>query len=65
MTSSVATAARAIVHRTRGSKHGSITRLVSPGDLGEFMKPFVFLDQFDHEGPAFDGPLHRTLVSPP
>ncbi len=34
MTSSVATAARAIVHRTRGSKHGSITRLVIPGDLG-------------------------------
>jgi hypothetical protein len=38
------TEARAIVHRTRGSAHGPITRLVSPGDLGEFLKPFVFLD---------------------
>lgn len=40
------TEARAIVYRTRGSKHGAITRLVSPGDLGEFLKPFVFLDLF-------------------
>jgi redox-sensitive bicupin YhaK (pirin superfamily) len=35
---------RTIVHRTHGSTHGSITRLVSPSDLGEFLKPFVFLD---------------------
>ena len=35
---------RAIVHRTRGSTHGPITRLVSPSDLGELLKPFVFLD---------------------
>jgi redox-sensitive bicupin YhaK (pirin superfamily) len=41
-----ATQARAIVYRTRGSRHGGITRLVSPGDLGEFLKPFVFLDLF-------------------
>lgn len=38
--------ARAIVHTTRGSTHGPITRLMSPGDLGEFLKPFVFLDIF-------------------
>ena len=44
--SPVATHARAIVHRTRGSQHGRITRLVSPGDLGQFLKPFVFLDLF-------------------
>lgn len=37
-------AARAIVFRTRGSKHGPITRLVSPSDVGELIKPFVFLD---------------------
>jgi redox-sensitive bicupin YhaK (pirin superfamily) len=37
---------RAIVHRTRGDTHGPITRLVSPGDLGELIKPFVFLDLF-------------------
>jgi redox-sensitive bicupin YhaK (pirin superfamily) len=35
---------RAIVHRTHGSTHGPITRLVSPTDLGESLKPFVFLD---------------------
>ena len=40
------TEARAIVYRTRGSQHGPITRLMSPGDLGEFLKPFVFLDLF-------------------
>lgn len=38
--------ARAIVHRTRGQTHGPITRLVSPSDLGELIKPFVFLDLF-------------------
>jgi len=46
MTSALATKARAIVHRTRGSTHGPITRLVSPGDLGQLLKPFVFLDLF-------------------
>jgi len=35
---------RTIVHRTHGSTHGPITRLVSPSDLGESLKPFVFLD---------------------
>jgi redox-sensitive bicupin YhaK (pirin superfamily) len=39
--------ARAIVHRTRGQIHGPITRLVSPSDLGEYIKPFVFLDLFN------------------
>jgi redox-sensitive bicupin YhaK (pirin superfamily) len=43
----LATEARAIVYRTRGSSHGPITRLVSPSDLGEFLKPFVFLDLFN------------------
>jgi redox-sensitive bicupin YhaK (pirin superfamily) len=46
MTAAIETKTRAIVHRTRGSTHGPITRLVSPGDLGEFLKPFVFLDLF-------------------
>src|SRR5438309_11460368 len=39
--------ARAIVQRTRGHSHGPITRLVSPSDVGELIKPFVFLDYFD------------------
>ncbi|MBC7916993.1 MAG: pirin family protein [Rhodoferax sp.] len=38
---------RAIVHQTRGSAHGPITRLVSPSDLGEVLKPFIFLDRFE------------------
>src|SRR5712672_2079192 len=49
---------RAIVRRTRGRKHGPVTRLMSPSDFGEILKPFVFLDLFDHEGPPFNGPLH-------
>jgi redox-sensitive bicupin YhaK (pirin superfamily) len=44
---------RRIIHRSGGSLEGSITRLVSPGDLGQLIKPFVFLDRF-----AFD-PAHR------
>ncbi len=50
--------ARAIVRRTRGRTHGPITRLMSPSDLGEMLKPFVFLDLFDHEGAPFNGALH-------
>jgi redox-sensitive bicupin YhaK (pirin superfamily) len=50
--------ARAIVRRTRGRKHGPVTRLMSPSDFGEILKPFVFLDLVDHEGAPFDGPLH-------
>jgi len=50
--------ARAIVRRTRGRTHGPVTRLMSPSDFGEILKPFVFLDLFDHEGPPFNGPLH-------
>jgi len=50
--------ARAIVRRTRGRTHGPITRLMSPSDFGELLKPFVFLDLFDHEGAPFNGALH-------
>ena len=41
-----ATTSRAISVRTHGHTHGPITRLMSPGDLGERLKPFVFLDIF-------------------
>jgi redox-sensitive bicupin YhaK (pirin superfamily) len=44
---------RRIVHRTRGRRHGPVTRLMSPGDLGEVLKPFVFLDLFDMEKASF------------
>jgi hypothetical protein len=41
------TITRRIVRRTRGQGHGPITRLMSPSDLGETLKPFVFLDLVD------------------
>jgi redox-sensitive bicupin YhaK (pirin superfamily) len=44
---------RQVIHRTRGRSHGYITRLMSPGDLGEILKPFVFLDLFDNRGDRF------------
>src|SRR6266850_5005470 len=40
----VSAPARGIVFRTSGRRHGPITRLVSPADVGELIKPFVFLD---------------------
>ena len=50
--------ARAIVQRTRGRAQGFATRLMSPSDFGEILKPFVFLDFFDHEGAPFTAGLH-------
>ena len=38
---------RRIAQRTRGHRHGPIVRLMSPSDLGEIAKPFVFLDLFE------------------
>jgi redox-sensitive bicupin YhaK (pirin superfamily) len=49
---------RRVVHRTRGSGHGAITRLMSPSDLGQIVKPFVFLDLFEAEGGLMDMPVH-------
>ncbi|MGN2413295.1 pirin family protein [Pseudomonas syringae] len=46
MNSIVTIQPRAITHRTSGRNRGPITRLMSPGDLGQLLKPFVFLDQF-------------------
>lgn len=49
---------RKILKRTFGRKQGPVTRLMSPSDFGEILKPFVFLDIFDYRGPKFVGPLH-------
>ncbi len=38
------TATRRIVQTTSGRRHGPVNRLVSPSDIGELIKPFVFLD---------------------
>lgn len=44
---------RRVALRTRGHERGPITRLISPGDLGQRLKPFVFLDLATPEpGPA-------------
>jgi redox-sensitive bicupin YhaK (pirin superfamily) len=43
----VSTSPRRVAHRTAGHRHGPVTRLMSPGDLGQMLKPFVFLDLFD------------------
>jgi redox-sensitive bicupin YhaK (pirin superfamily) len=58
MATSVAGTQRRIVHRTRGHRHGSITRLMSPSDLGQVVKPFVFLDLFEADGGLADMPIH-------
>src|SRR5258705_10629042 len=49
---------RPIALRIRGRTHRPVTRLMSPSDFGELLKPFVFLDLFDHERPPFNGALH-------
>lgn len=54
---------RRIMEHTRGTLgHGPITRLMSPSDLGQKLKPFVFLDIFDAKGSAINAmanmPLH-------
>ncbi|MCD9087005.1 pirin family protein [Stenotrophomonas sp. SY1] len=38
---------RAMTHRSRGQSKGPVIRLISPSDLGEVLKPFVFLDLID------------------
>jgi redox-sensitive bicupin YhaK (pirin superfamily) len=57
---------RPIVHRARGRSHGPITRLVSPGDVGELIKPFVFLDYIkikDGKGPGFGWHPHSGIAT--
>lgn len=50
---------RRIVHITRGHGQGDIVRLMSPSDLGERLKPFVFLDLFEMNGETMERmPVH-------
>ena len=51
----MAAPARRVVHRTSGRRHGPITRLMSPSDLGELLRPFVFLDHIDSAGGSTAG----------
>ncbi|WP_225907027.1 pirin family protein [Methyloradius palustris] len=57
---------RRIIHRTHGHSHGPITRLVSPGDLGELIKPFIFLDSINvdaSQAMAFGWHPHSGIVT--
>jgi redox-sensitive bicupin YhaK (pirin superfamily) len=59
-------AVRPIVLRSRGQSHGAITRLVSPGDIGELIKPFVFLDYFETDpknAPKFGFHPHSGIAT--
>ena len=49
---------RKIVRRTRCTRHGEITRLMSSSDVGQVLKPFVFMDHFDLHGAAGGTELH-------
>lgn len=63
---SSANPARSIALRTRGYSHGAITRLVSPGDIGELVKPFVFLDYFEADpqnAPKFGFHPHSGIAT--
>lgn len=51
--------AREIAYRTRGHAGGPITRLASPSDLGQLIKPFVFLDRFAFKGQAAPGAMEQ------
>src|SRR5882724_868534 len=57
---------RRIAMRTRGHSHGPITRLVSPGDIGQHIKPFVFLDYFEADpanAPRFGFHPHSGIAT--
>jgi redox-sensitive bicupin YhaK (pirin superfamily) len=63
---SVETDIRPIILRTRGHSHGAITRLVSPGHVGELIKPFVFLDYFEADSadaPKFGFHPHSGIAT--
>jgi redox-sensitive bicupin YhaK (pirin superfamily) len=50
---------------TAGHQHGPITRLVSPSDLGQWIKPFVFLDAgvLPSSGPLFRIHPHSGIAT--
>ncbi|CAB3751545.1 pirin family protein [Paraburkholderia solisilvae] len=51
--------ARTIFLRTKGRTEGPLTRLASPSDIGQSIKPFVLVDRFVLEAQAaFNFPMH-------
>ena len=56
---------RSIVARTSGSWQGPVTRLMSPGDMGQLIKPFIFLDYVEARGagPKFGFHPHSGIAT--
>jgi redox-sensitive bicupin YhaK (pirin superfamily) len=55
---------RPLILRSQGHRHGPITRLISPGDIGEMVKPFVFLDYVNApSGPGFGFHPHSGIAT--
>jgi redox-sensitive bicupin YhaK (pirin superfamily) len=57
---------RRVAFRTSGRQQGPITRLVSPSDIGELIKPFVFLDHAEvapRPGPLFGIHPHSGIAT--
>jgi redox-sensitive bicupin YhaK (pirin superfamily) len=48
---SVVSVSRRVVYRTRGQARGPLVRVVSASDVGQLIKPFVFLDLVDTQQP--------------
>jgi redox-sensitive bicupin YhaK (pirin superfamily) len=60
------TGLRDIELRVKGQRHGPIVRLVSPADMGERLKPFVFLDFLNANIPSgfgFDIHPHSGIAT--
>src|SRR5258705_8356013 len=57
---------RRIAFTTGGREHGAVTRLVSPSDIGNQIKPFVFLDHAEvapRPGPLFGIHPHSGIAT--
>src|ERR1700752_480946 len=52
---------RQVAYRTGGTGQGPIVRLVSPGDPGQLIKPFVFLDRFNIE-PTAEADIKQVMA---
>src|SRR5450631_3658383 len=48
---SVVSVSRRVAYRTRGQAHGPLVRMASASDIGQLIKPFVFLDLVDTQQP--------------
>lgn len=54
------TATRHLTQRGNGHGHGPVVRLMSPSELGQIIKPFVFLGLIDGPSSFFERmPMHQ------